>query len=163
MAGYITVDPATVLITHLTEVIKSHAHEMLTRQETQKLIDHVKHDGRGGRQRTDSRIVLTVGEVQKVLQGLLRERVGIRDLTTVLETLADYAPRTKDIDALAEFSRAALSRQICKQYQEEDDILRVITLAPSLEQKLRDAVQPTPTGNMLAIEPQLAQEHDSVD
>jgi flagellar biosynthesis protein FlhA len=156
MAGYITVDPATVLITHLTEVIKSHGAELLTRQETQKLIEHVKH--------TDEAAVnellpnlLTLGEVQKVLQSLLKERVGIRDLATVLETLADYAPRTRDLDALAEFARASLARQICKQYQDEDGIIRVITLAPGLEQELRGAVQATPTGNMLAIEPQLAQ------
>jgi flagellar biosynthesis protein FlhA len=156
MAGYITVDPATVLITHLTEVIKSHAAELLTRQETQKLIDHVKH--------TDEAAVnellpnlLTLGEVQKVLQSLLRERVGVRDLATVLETLADYAPRTRDLDALAEFSRAALARQICKQYQDEMGVIRVLTLAPGLEQELRGTVQATPTGNMLAIEPQLAQ------
>lgn len=156
VAGYITVDPATVLITHLTEVIKTHAHELLSRQETQKLIDHVKQ--------TDEAAVnellpnlLTLGEVQKVMQSLLRERVSVRDLSTVLETLADYAPRTKDLDALAEFSRAALARQICKQYQEEDGIIRVVTLAPGLEQELRGAVQATASGNMLAIEPQMAQ------
>jgi flagellar biosynthesis protein FlhA len=157
MAGYITVDPATVLITHLTEIVKSHAHEMLTRQETQKLIDHVKqHDEAVVNELIPN--VMTVGDVQKVLQGLLKERVGIRDLTTILETLADFAPRTKDIDSLMEFARQALSRQICKQHMEEDNMLRCITLAPSLEQLLRDAVQPTATGNMLAIEPQLAQE-----
>src|ERR1019366_1957168 len=156
MAGYITVDPATVLITHLTEIIKCHAAELLTRQETQKLIDHVKL--------TDEAAVnellpnlLTLGEVQKVLQSLLKERVGIRDLATVIETLADYAPRTRDLDALCEFARAALARQICKQYQDDDGIIRVITLAAGLEQDLRGAVQATPTGNMLAIEPQLAQ------
>jgi flagellar biosynthesis protein FlhA len=156
MAGYITVEPADVLITHLTEVIKSHAAELLTRQETQKLVDHVKE--------TDAAAVnelvpnlLTLGDIQKVLQMLLRERVSIRDLTSILECLADYAPRTKDIEHLAEFVRVALARQICRQYQDEDSLLRVVTLAPSLEQMLRDAVQPTPTGNLLAIEPRLAQ------
>ena len=156
MAGYITVDPGTVLITHLTEIVKTHAHEMLTRQETQKLIDHVKlHDEAVVTELIPN--IMTVGDVQKVLQGLLKERVGIRDLTTILETLADYATRTKDIDSLAEFARAALARQICKQHIEEDNTLRVITLAPGLEQLLRDSVQQTATGNMLAIEPQLAQ------
>ena len=156
MAGYITVEPADVLITHLTETLKSFASELLTRQETQKLIDHVKE--------TNAAAVnelipngLTLGEVQKVLQMLLRERVGVRDLTSILECLADYAPRTKDIEQLAEFARGALARQICRQYQDEDGQIRVVTLAPSLEQMLRDAVQPTPTGNMLAIEPRLAQ------
>jgi flagellar biosynthesis protein FlhA len=155
-ANYITVDPGTVLITHLTEVIKSHVSEMLTRQETQKLIDNVKQ--------TNDAVVselipgqLSLGEVQKILQNLLHERVGIRDLTTILETLADFAPRTKDLDQLSEFARAALSRQICKQHQDEDGVLRVLTLAPALEQQLREAVHPTPTGNMLAIDPQLAQ------
>jgi len=165
MAGYITVDPGTVLITHLTEIIKSHAHEMLTRQETQKLIDHVKaHD-----EAVVSELIpalMSVGDVQKVLQSLLKERVGIRDLTTILETLADYAPRTKDIDSLAEFARQALARQICKQYIDEPgasnqepatSVLRCITLAPPLEQQLRESVQATATGNMLALEPQLAQ------
>jgi len=156
LAGYITVDPATVLVTHLTEVVKTHAAELLTRQETQKLVDQV-------RKRDEAVVnelipnVLTLGEVQKVLQSLLKERVGIRDLTTILETLADYAPRTRDIDALNEFVRGALARQICRQYQDEDGVLRVITLAASLEQELRGAVQPTPTGLMLAIDPHLAQ------
>ena len=156
MAGYITVDPATVLITHLTEVIKTNASELLTRQETQKLIDHVKHTDQAA---VDELLpnLMTLGEVQKVLQNLLRERIGVRDLATVLETLADYAPRTKDLDALSEFSRQALSRQICKQYQDMDGIIRVLTLAPGLEQEMRGAVQATATGNMLAIEPQMAQ------
>lgn len=156
MAGYITVDPATVLITHLTEVIKSHAAELLTRQETQKLIDHVKLTDRAAVDELMPNL-MTLGDVQKVLQSLLRERVGVRDLATILETLADYAPRTKDIDALTEFSRQALARQICKQYQDDDGIIRVLTLVPGLEQEMRGAVQSTPTGNMLAIEPQLAQ------
>jgi len=156
MAGYITVDPATVMITHLTEVIKTHAAELLTRQETQKLIEHVKLKDQAA---VDELMpnVLTLGEIQKVLQSLLKERVGIRDLISILETLADYAPRTKDLDSLAEFARAALARQICKQYQEEDGTIRVITLNPALEQEMRGAVQSTPTGNMLAIEPQMAQ------
>lgn len=156
MAGYITVECSTVLVTHLTEVIKQNAAEMLTRQETQKLIDHVK--------RTDAAAVdellpnvLTLGEVQKVMQCLLRERVGVRDLTTILETLADQGPRTRDLDALTEFVRGALSRQICRTLQSEDGILHVITLAPSLEQELRSSIQNTPSGLMLAIDTRMAQ------
>ena len=156
MMGYITVDPGTVLITHLTEIIKSHAAELLTRQETQKLIEHVKQSDEAAVNELIPNL-LTLGEVQKVLQSLLRERVGIRDLATVLETLADHAGRAKDTDSLVEAARAALARQICKQYQDDDEILRVVTLAPSLEQLLREAVQPTPTGAMLAVEPKLAQ------
>ena len=156
IAGYITIDPASVLVAHLTEVIRSHSAEMLTRQETQKLIENVKQSNEA----VVSELIpaqLSLGEVQKILQNLLHERVGIRDLNTILETLADYAPRTKDVDQLSEFARAALSRQICKQYQEEDGVLRVITLAPSVEQQLREGVQQTANGNMLAIEPQFAQ------
>ncbi len=156
MAGYVTVDPSTVLSTHLTEIIRTHAHELLTRQETQKLIDHVKTADEAAVNELLPNL-LTLGEVQKALQSLLRERVSIRDLGTILETLADFAPRTKDLDALTEFARAALARQICKQYQDDDGVLRVITLASSLEQELREAVQMTPTGNMLAIDPRLAQ------
>lgn len=157
MMGYITVDPGTVLITHLTEVIKGHAAELLTRQETQKLIEHVKQSDEAAVNELIPNL-LTLGEVQKVMQALLRERVGIRDLATVLEALADHAGRTKDMDTLVEFARAALARQICKQYQDEDGLLRVITLAPSLEQLLRESIQSTPTGAMLAIEPKMAQQ-----
>ncbi len=156
VVGYITVDPASVLVTHLTEVIRTHASELLNRQETQKLIENVKQ--------TNDAVVnelipaqLSLGEVQKILQNLLHERVGIRDLNTILETLADYAPRTKDLDQLSEFARASLARQLCKQYQEEDGVMRVITLAPTVEQQLREGVQPTANGNMLAIDPQFAQ------
>src|SRR5579884_341244 len=156
MAGYIVADPSSVLITHLTEVIKTYAAELLTRQETQKLVEHVKQNDAAA---VDELIpnLLKLGEVQKVLQALLKERVSIRDLATILETLADFAPRTNDLDALAEFARAALARQICKQHQDDSGIIYVITLAPALEQELREAVQATPTGNMLAIEPRLAQ------
>ena len=156
MAGYIVVDPSTVLVTHLTEMIRTYAHELITRQETSRLVDNVKQEDEAAVAELIP-AMLTLGDVQKVLQALLKERVSVRDLTTILETLADYAPRTKDFDALVEYVRGALSRQICKQHQDEDGTLRVVTIAPSLEQLLRDAVQPTPNGNMLAIEPNLAQ------
>ena len=156
MSGYIVADASSVLITHLTEVLKTHAAELLTRQETQKLIDHVKQSNAAT---VDELIpsMMTLGEVQKVLQALLRERVGIRDLAIILETLADNAPRTKDIDQLTELTRGALSRQICKQFQEEG-VVHVLTLAPALEQGLRESIQATPAGNMLAIEPRMAQQ-----
>lgn len=157
MSGYIVADASSVLITHLAEIIKTHAHELLTRQETQKLIDHIKqHDEAAVNELIPN--LLTLGEVQKVLQSLLKERVGIRDLTTLLETMADFAPRTKDLDQLAEFARASISRQICKQFQDDNGTIPVLTLASGLEQMFREAVQPTPTGNMLAVEPKLAQE-----
>lgn len=156
LAGYITVDPTTVLITHLTEIIKTHAAEMLTRQETHKLIEHVKKSDEAAVNELIPNL-MTIGEVQKVLQMLLHERVSILDLSTVLETLADHAPRTKDLDHLAEYVRGALARQICGQYQDERGVLRCLTLAPALEQELREGVQMTPHGAMLGIDPRLAQ------
>jgi flagellar biosynthesis protein FlhA len=155
MAGYVVADPASVIITHFTEVVKQYAHELLTRQEVQALIDNAKEQ---------NKVVIeeliptnmTLGEVQKVLQNLLRERVSIRDLGTILETLADWSPRTKDLDQLTELVRAALARQICKQYADETGVLHVVTLEGGLEQALRDSVQMTTSGAMLAIDPATA-------
>ena len=116
LAGYTLVDPATVLATHLTEIIKSQAYELLGRQETKSLLDTVA--------KTHPKVVedlvpkiLSIGEVQKVLQNLLKERVSIRDAVTILETLADFGGYTKNIAALTEYCRQALGRSICKPYQ----------------------------------------------
>lgn len=136
MVGYTVVDPPSVLATHLTEIIRSHAHELLGRQEVQSLLDHIK---------TEFSVVveelipnlLTVGEVQKVLANLLREGIPIRNMVTILETLADYAPMTKDVQLLTEYVRAGLARQITKQYQGEDGIIRVITVDPRVEEELQ--------------------------
>jgi len=157
MAGYIVVQPSEVIITHLTEVIKQHASELLTRQEAQGLIDHVREQNKVV---VDELIpnLMTLGEVQKVLQNLLRERVSIRDLGAILETLADWASRTKDPDQLTEYVRAALARQICKQYVDDSGALNVITLEPGLEQALREAVQMTANGVALALDPGTATE-----
>jgi flagellar biosynthesis protein FlhA len=152
MAGYVVADPASVIITHFTEVVKQYAHELITRQEVQALVDNAKEQ---------NKVVIeelipanmTLGEVQKVLQNLLRERVSIRDLGTILETLADWSPRTKDFDQLTELVRAALARQICKQYADETGVLYVLTFEAGLEQALRDSVQMTTNGAMLAIDP----------
>lgn len=152
MAGYIVAQPSEVIITHLTEVIKQHAWELVTRQEVQALVDHHK--------KTHKVVVdelvpalMTLGEVQKVIQSLLRERVSVRDLGAILETLADWAPRTKDLDQLTEYARGALARQICKQQIDDSGALSVLTLDPALEQMLREAVQMTPNGIALAIDP----------
>lgn len=155
MAGYIVTDPSSVIITHLTEIIKQHAHELLTRQEAQALIDNLKEHNRAV---VDELLpnLMSLGEVQKVLQNLLRERVSIRDLGTILETLADWAPRTKDADQLTEYARAGLARQICKQHCDDEGVLHVFTLAPSLEQTIREGVQMTAGGLSLALEPRLA-------
>jgi len=151
MMGCTVVEPSAVVATHLTEVIKQHAADILTRQDVQTLLDHTKQ--------TNSAVVqelvpdlMSVGEVQKVLQHLLRERIPIRDLGTILETLADYAPRTKDLDQLGELVRASLARTITRQYVSADGVLYVLTLDPSLEGRLRESVQPTASGLQLAID-----------
>lgn len=157
LAGYTVVDPSSVVATHLTEVIKSHAHEIIGRQDVQNLLDHVK--------KTHPAVVdelvpalLTVGEVQKVLAGLLRERVPIRDLVTILETLADNARATKDIDMLIEYVRQSLARNIIKQYVDARETLYVITLDPAVEQVIRDSIQYTENGSYVAIDPEKAQQ-----
>jgi flagellar biosynthesis protein FlhA len=155
MNGYIVAEPSSVLITHLTEIIKQHAHELITRQEVQALVDHVKQQNKAAVEELIPAL-LSLGEVQKVLQNLLRERVSIRDLGTILETLADWAPRTRDIDQLTEYVRAAVARQICKQHTDGSGILPVLTLSSELEGHLRDSLQITPAGAVLAIVPTLA-------
>ncbi len=151
MLGCTVVEPSAVVATHLTEIIKAHAADILTRQDVQTLLDHIKGQNAAVVQELVPEL-MTVGEVQKVLQHLLRERIPIRDLGTILETLADYAPRTKDPDQLGELARAALARTITRQYLSGDGVLYVMTLEPSLEGRLRESVQPTATGLQLAID-----------
>jgi flagellar biosynthesis protein FlhA len=157
LAGYTLVDPATVLATHLTEIIKSQAYELLGRQETKNLLDNVA--------KTHPKVVeelmpkvLSVGEVQKVMQNLLKERVSIRDAVTVLETLADFGSFTKNIAALTEYCRQALGRSICKQYQTEDGDLPVFTMSPELEKNIVDSVVHSDQGSYLALEPRQAKD-----
>ncbi|MBI5093695.1 MAG: flagellar biosynthesis protein FlhA [Candidatus Hydrogenedentes bacterium] len=150
--GYTMVEPSAVLATHLTEIIMNYAPEILTRQDTQILINHVKT---AAPQVVDELLpnVLNLGEIQKVLQNLLRERVSIRNLETVLEVLADFGPRTKDTEVLTEYARHALARQICANYIDEDGKLHVVTLAPELEKEVLDAVRQGATGEYVPIEP----------
>ncbi|PKM80858.1 MAG: flagellar biosynthesis protein FlhA [Firmicutes bacterium HGW-Firmicutes-14] len=157
LAGYTVVDPSSVIATHLTETVKSHAHEILGRQDVQNLLDNTK--------KTHPAVVeelvpglLTLGEVQKVLAGLLRERVSIRDLVTILEVLADHAPATKDIDILIEYVRQALARNIIRQYVDSGNNLYALTLDPNIEQVIRDSVQHTDHGSYVAIDPDKAQQ-----
>jgi flagellar biosynthesis protein FlhA len=157
LAGYTLVDPPTVLATHLTEIIKSHAYELLGRQETKSLLDTVA--------KTHPKVVeelvpkiLSVGEVQKVLQNLLRERVSIRDSVTILETLADFGGYTKNATALTEYSRQALGRSICKPYQNEAGDLQVFTVSPDLEKNIGDGVVQSDQGSYLALEPRQAKD-----
>ncbi len=154
--GYTVVDVTTVLITHLTETIKAHAHELLGRQEVKSLIDLVKEKQPAI---IDELLpeLLTVGEIQKVLQNLLRERVPIRDLVTIFETLADYARSSREADLLTEYVRQSLSRTICNQYVGNDGKLHVITLEPRLEQKIADSVQVSVHGAYPVMDPQITQ------
>ncbi|HHX74354.1 MAG TPA: flagellar biosynthesis protein FlhA [Firmicutes bacterium] len=155
MSGYTVVDATTVLITHLTEIIKAHAHELLGRQEVKELIDLVR-EKQGAVIDELLPDIMTVGEIQKVLQNLLRERVPIRDLVTIFETLADHARTTREADTLTEYVRQALARTICNQYA-TDGRLHVISLAAALEQKIYDSITVTAHGAFPVLEPQVAQ------
>src|SRR5579883_207223 len=154
--GYTVVDPPSVIITHLSEVIRAHAATILSRQDVQTLLDHVKEEHPALVNELVP-AVLTLGQVQRVLQNLLRERVSIRDLVTVLEAITDQASVTHDADALSEHVRQALARQITRQYAAEDGRLSVITLAPAWQQELAKNVIQTERGPSLHVEPGVAQ------
>src|SRR5207253_7675881 len=142
----------SVIVTHLTETIRRHVDELLTRQETKKLLDGLKEQNAA----VVEEVVpdrLSVGEVQRVLQQLLREGVPIRDLGTILETIGDRAMLTRDPQLLAEYARQALSRTITSGYLGEDATLRAIALEPGLEQEVADALATTPEGEFLALDP----------
>ncbi|NHN28366.1 flagellar biosynthesis protein FlhA [Paenibacillus agricola] len=151
LSGYTVVDPPSVVATHLTEIIKKHAHELLGRQETRGLIENVKESYPV---LVDDLIpnVLSIGDVQKVLVKLLREKISVRDLVTILETLADYGTYTKDPEILTEYVRQSLSRQITQQYSVSGDSMKVITVGPSLEKKISEAVQQSDQGSYLALD-----------
>ena len=151
MMNYTVVDPSSVLATHLTEVIRNHAYELIGRQEVKTLIDHVAE--------THPKLIeelvpktLSVGEIQKVLQNLLREKVAIRDLVTIFETLADYGTQTKDAVLLTEMTRASLNRALTKQLINEKGELPVLTLSPDWEQKLLNSLTRTESGTYLAVD-----------
>ena len=151
MFGYTVVDPPSIIATHMTEVIKRHAHELLGRQDVQTLLDNVKTTYPAVVEELVPKL-LTLGEVQKVLGNLLKEGVSIRDLVTILETLADYASVTRDADMLTEYVRQALGRAITRSFITQDNS-DVITLDPQLEQMIMDSVQKTEAGAYLTIEP----------
>lgn len=157
LAGLTVVDAATVLVTHLTEFIKRHAAELLGRQEVKELLDAVKEKNPAAVEDVIPEL-LSLGEVQKVLQNLLAERVSIRDLVTILEAVADAARVSKDTDYLTERTRQALARSITRQYAGRDDRLTVITLHPRLEQTLADAVQDTQLGAYPVLPPDQARD-----
>lgn len=152
LSGYTVVDPPSVVATHLTELIKRHGHELLGRQETKQLVDNLRENYPV---LVDELIpsILAVGDIQKVLGKLLREKISIRDLVTIFETLADYGTYTKDPDILTEYVRQSLSRQITQQFSQSGETLRVITVGPTLEKKITESVQQTEQGSYLALDP----------
>lgn len=150
--GYTVVEPSAMLATHLCETVKSFAAELLTRQDVSALIDNAKQTN----ETVVSELipaVVQVGDVQKVLQHLLRERIPIRDLVTILETIADFASRVKDNEQLGELVRAAVARTITRQYAGDDMRLTCVTVTPEVERQLGEAVQHTAGGTLLALEP----------
>jgi flagellar biosynthesis protein FlhA len=155
-AGFTVVDPTTALSTHLSEVIRAFLPELLTRQQVKELVDRVAQSSPRLVEDLVPKVV-SLGEIQKVLRQLLRERVPVKDLTTILEAISDAAAATKDADAITEAVRAVVGRSICKQYQNERGELPVVSLAPALEERLLQAVVRTEQGLVLAIDPSDAQ------
>ncbi len=151
--GYTVVEPSAVIATHITEVVKDNASELITREETKHLLEKLKESSPAIVEEVIPDI-LSTADVQNVLKALLRERISIRDLETIMEVLGDYGRRTKDIDILCEYVRNALSRQICEQYCEDDRELYAVTLDPQLEDVLSNAVQQTEGGAYLSLDPQ---------
>lgn len=149
--GYTVVDPPTVISTHLTEIIKKHAHELIGRQEVKKLIDNVKENYPALVEELIPK-QMAIGEVQKILANLIKEGVSIRDLVTILEILADYAPTNRDPDVLTEYVRQGLSRSICKKFIPGKKA-KVITLDQKLEEKIMNSIQQTEQGTYLSIDP----------
>jgi flagellar biosynthesis protein FlhA len=157
MAGYTVVDPSSAITTHLSEVIKRHAHELLGRQEVQSLLDELA--------KTHPKVVeelipnlLPLGAVVRILANLLKERVPVRDLRTIIEAIADHAGVTKDPEILTESARQALARSITRQYVGPDGLLPVIALDPRLDRKLAEAsVSVAQTGGEWALEPAVSQ------
>jgi flagellar biosynthesis protein FlhA len=155
-SGYTVVDPTTALSTHLSETIRSFLPDLLSRQQTKELLDRVAQTSPRLIEELVPKVVST-GEIQRVLKQLLRERVPIRDLTTVLEAIGDVAPITKDPDVLNETVRTALGRAICRLHQNEKGELPTISFAPSLEERLLQSIVRTDQGAVLALDPHEAQ------
>ena len=150
--GYTVVDPPSIIATHLTEVIKRHLDELLTRQDVQNLINNVKESNTTLIEELVPKL-LGVGDIQKVLQNLLREGISIRDLVTIFETLADYAATTRDTDVLTEYVRQSLKRAISGKYFSGNEVTNVITLDPKIEQDIMNSVKQTEQGSYIALDP----------
>ncbi|MEC0274259.1 flagellar biosynthesis protein FlhA [Peribacillus frigoritolerans] len=156
LLGYTVVDPPSVVSTHLTEVIKANAQELLGRQETKQLIDHL-HESAPILVEEVTPNPLSIGDVQKVLAKLLKEKVSIRNLPIIFETLADYGKLSTDTDLLTEYVRQNLARQITNSFITDENRIKVITLSGKVEKTIADAVQQTEHGNFLSLDPTLSQ------
>lgn len=156
ISGYTVVDSTTIMATHISEIIKKHAHELVGRQELQQLLDNL---ATSCPKVVDELVpsLLSLGTVLKVVHGLLKENVSIRDLRTILEILADYGSMTKDPDVLTEFVRQGLGRYIVEQYKQDGDVLALLALDRQVEEIIAESVQPSEQGGFLAIEPGVAQ------
>ncbi|MDM5223740.1 flagellar biosynthesis protein FlhA [Peribacillus sp. NJ11] len=156
MMGYTVVDPPSVVSTHLTEVIKANAQELLGRQETKQLIDHL-HESSPILVEEVTPNPLSIGDVQKVLAKLLKEKVSIRNLPIIFETLADYGKLSTDTDLLTEYVRQNLARQITNSFITDENRIKVITLSGKVEKTIADGVQQTEHGNFLSLDPTISQ------
>ena len=151
--GYTVVDPPSIIATHLTEVIRQHVAELLSRQDVQNLINNLKETNPALVEELIPKM-LGIGEVQKVLQNLLREGISIRDLLTIFETLADYASTSRDTDILTEYARQSLKRAISSKYFPPRETTCVVTLDPGIEQEIMKSVKQTEQGAYLALDPE---------
>ena len=151
--GYTVVDPPSIIATHLTEVIRQHIAELLSRQDVQNLVDNLKESNPSIVEELVPKM-LGLGEVQKVLQNLLREGISIRDLLTIFETLADYAQTTRDTDVLTEYVRQSLKRAISAKYFPANETTSVVTLDPKVEQEIMRSVKQTEQGAYLTLAPE---------
>ncbi len=150
--GYTVVDPPSIIATHLTEIIRQHIADLLSRQDVQNLINNMKETNPSLVEELVPKL-LGLGEVQKVLQNLLREGISIRDLLTIMETLADYAPATRDTDILTEYTRQSLKRAISTKYFPNHEVTNVVTLDPKVEQEIMGSVKQTENGAFLNLDP----------
>lgn len=156
ISGYTVVDNTTVVATHLSELIKQHGHELLGRQETQNLLDNLANEYPKLVEELVPNL-LSLGVTMRVLQNLLREAVSVRDLRTILETLADWAPVVQDPDQLTEHVRAVLARSISNSYSQDGQVLEVMTFDRDVETRIQEALHTTEQGSYLALEPGFAQ------
>lgn len=151
--GYTVVDPPSIIATHLTEVIRSHIAELLTRQDVSNLISNIKENNPALVDELTPKL-LSIGEIQKVLQNLLQEGISIRDLLTIFENLADHAVTTRDTDVLTEYVRQGLKRAISSKYFPANETTSVVTLDPKVEQEIMDSVKQTEQGAYLTLDPE---------